>query len=98
MTLKTSKTVKSKGCHGGHRNVLSPFLCLSLQGVYVQLSSLGHEWVNVQGGVGQLVLAPAGDPSPLHSFVLSGCEGENYLKGKANGNLEKWVQILRVRR
>lgn len=81
-TLKTSKSVKSKGFYGGQRHVFDPFLVLSLQGVYLNLSSLGHDWVNVQGGISQIVLSPVGEQSSLHSFILAGCDGVNYLKGE----------------
>lgn len=87
LTLKSSKSVKSKGGYGGVRHVYTPFLSLSLQGVYLNLASLGQNWVNVQGGVSQFVLSPAGDPSSLHSFILAGCVGEKYLKGKIHFRL-----------
>jgi len=78
LSLKTRDGGKSKGT----RQVFQPYLVLGLEGVYAELGSLGPDWTNLQAGVSQLRLAPAGEPSSLPTYLLSGCAAEKYLSGK----------------
>ena len=56
---------------------------LGLEGVYGEVSSLGHDWLNVQAGVSQLSLAPAGPLASQHSkYLLSGSAANKYLSGR----------------
>lgn len=73
--------------------MLSPYLTLTLQGVYLHLSSLDQNWVNVQGGMSQILLAPAGDKAELKTFLLAGCEGEGFIKGMLSSSLSVCLLI-----
>ena len=85
--------MKSKGLYGGLRNIVNPFMIVTMQGLALRLSSLGHDWVNVQGGIAQILCTPAElqaeekrgsapsmTPIQSHPYLLIGCESDNYLK------------------
>jgi hypothetical protein len=81
LSLKTREGSKSKGT----RQVFQPYLVVGLEGAYAELASLGPDWTNLQAGVSQLRLVPAGEPSslpPNATYLLSGCAADKYLSGK----------------
>jgi len=73
--------------------VFQPYLVVGLEGAYAELASLGPDWTNLQAGVSQLRLVPAGEPSslpPNATYLLSGCAADKYLSGK-NSIAVLWI-------
>lgn len=85
LTLKLAASVKQKGFYSGGKQSFLPHTLLRLQGLYAELSSRPPGWAVLQAGVSQISLTPLSHPSlPLEhtaSYLLSGCEGEGFLRG-----------------
>jgi hypothetical protein len=78
LSMKTREGVKSKGTRLG----CPPYLLLGLKGVFGEVNTLGQDWLNVQAGVSQLTLTPAGqDTSQTPNYLLVGCTANKYLSG-----------------
>lgn len=64
-----------------------PFLTARMQGCYLQVTVVGIEWVDVQGGISHLTLEPSspcclcGVPEEMTLYYLQGCERGAFLNG-----------------
>lgn len=63
-----------------------PFLTVRMQGCFLQVTLVGIEWVDVQGGISHLTLEPSsqyclcGVPEETTLYYLQGCERAAFLK------------------
>ena len=79
-------------------------MCVTMQGLALRLSSLGHDWVNVQGGITQIICTKTDQDnekcgSVQHPYLLIGCESDNYLKDslfEPNASQDEEKRINRV--
>jgi hypothetical protein len=77
--------------------VFQPYLVVGLEGAYAELASLGPDWTNLQAGVSQLRLVPAGEPSslpPNATYLLSGCAADKYLSGRNCIMMHRFVDLV----
>ena len=79
LSLKLAANVKQKGFYRGGKQCFNTYLMFKLSGLFSEVITRGNTWVNVQAGVSQMLISPAGAETVPH-YLMVGAESFKYLE------------------